>query len=139
MKGNGATLKNGKPTGRTVMLYPSRKLVQVAPGVKTAPLAKELVPELAIVKWRAIGDGTYQPVLVIHEPEIRVTDAARILHVDYKILRRLISGNFIAGTQPSPGFYQMSLLSWFEHVERIRKDPEFWSRKENMRKYREAL
>jgi hypothetical protein len=134
-----SAIGNGVAPRRTVMLYPSRKMVEVAPGIKTAQLAQEHVPELAIVKWRAIGDGTYQPVLVIYEPEIRVTEAARTLHVDYKILRRLLNGGFVAGTQPSPGFYQMSLSSWFEHVERVRKDPEFWSRKENMRKYREAL
>lgn len=146
MKENGS---NGKiaspartataPPARKVTLYPSRKVVEVAPGVKIAQLAKEHVPEIAIIKWRAVGDGTYQPMLHAYEPEIRVTEGARILHVDYKTLRRLVAAGFIDGTQPSPGFYQMNLTSWFTHVEKVRRDPEFWSRRENKQRYNDAL
>jgi hypothetical protein len=121
------------------MLYPSRKMAEVAPGVKVAPLAKEHVPELAVIKWQAIGDGTYRPVVIINETDIRVSKAAKVLDIDYKTLLRLIRAGFIKSTQPAPRWLHMSLSSWFDHVERVRKDPEFWSRKENMQKYREAL
>lgn len=124
---------------RSVTLYPSQKVIEVAPGMKVMQLPPAHVPEIAIIKWRACGDGTYQPMLHIYEPEIRVTEAARLLHIDYKTLRRLICGGFVGGSQPSPGFYQMNLSSWFEHVERVRRDPEFWSRKVNAAKYRDAL
>jgi hypothetical protein len=141
-----ATRENGQVktvprASRSVTIYPTRKTVEIAPGVKTAVLAREHVPELAVavVKWRAIGDGTFQPVITVHEPEIRVTEAARILRIDYKTLRRLVLAGFVTGSQPSPGNYMMSLASYFEHDNRVRKDPEFWSRKENIRKYRDAL
>jgi hypothetical protein len=114
-------------------------MVEVAPGLKIAPLAAEHVPEIAIIKWLAIGDGTYRPILKVLEPEIRVTEAARLFCIDYKILRRLLCGGFVIGTQPSPGFHQVSLSSWFEHMERVRKDPGFWSNKVNIQKYRDAL
>jgi hypothetical protein len=138
MKGNGSSAKHGSAT-RKVTLYPSRKLIEVAPGIKVAPLAKEHVPEIAIIKWQAVGDGTYRPLVKVFDPEIRVTEAARILHIDYKTLRRLVDARFVDGTQPSPGFYQVNLASWFEHVERVRKDPEFWSRRENKQRYNDAL
>jgi len=128
--------KNG---ARRVMLYPSRKVLEVAPGIKTAPLPKEHVPEIALTKMRACGDGTYQPVLIIHEPKIRVIEAARLLHVPYRTLLRLCRGGFVESEQISPNNHQVSLSSWFAHVDRVREDPEFWSRKANMQKYREAL
>lgn len=124
---------------RQVLLYPSRKFVDVAPGVKTAPLPRDKVPEYGVCKLRACGDGTYQPILRVLEPYIRVSEAAKLLDVPYSTLRRLCRAGFVESTQISPNNFQVNLASWFEHIDRVRKDPEFWLREENMRRYREAL
>jgi hypothetical protein len=133
-----AAKKNGMAP-RSVTLYPSRKKIEIAPGVRVAQLPREHVPELAIIRWQAIGDGTYRPIVKVYEPRIRVTDAARILGLDYRTLLRLFRAGMIEGEQIAPNNIQVSLTSWFEHVEKVRNDPEFWSRKTNIQKYRDAL
>ena len=102
-------------------------------------LAKESVPEIAITRMQAIGDGTYRPVLKIYEPTIRAKEAAKVLNLPYRTLLRLCRAGFVQHEQIAPNNYQVSLGSWFEHIDKVRKDSEFWSHPANMRKYRDAL
>ena len=124
---------------RKVTLYPTRRVIEVVPGLKVAPLPIEEIPEIAIAKLQAVGDGTYRPILVTLETNIRLTTAAKVLHVPYHILLRLVRAGFIRSTQPSPGFHQMSLDSWFEHMRALRDDADFWLNEKNRRRYREAV
>jgi len=139
MKGQSVNGKVENGARRRVTLYPSRKAIEVAPGVKMMALPREHVPEIAIIRWQAVGDGTYRPTLRIYEPRIRVMEAARLLDVPYRTLLRLCRGGFVESEQISPNNHQMSLSSWFEHMDKVRKDPEFWSRTKNKAEYRDAL
>jgi hypothetical protein len=124
---------------RTVTVFPSKRSVQVAPGITTLPAPQQILSELAIVRWQAMGDGTYRPIIKIYEDFVRVTHAAKILNIDYGTLRRLCTAGFVQSEQPGPHYLKMSLSSWFEHVERTRKDPDFWLNPKNLRRYRDAL
>lgn len=136
-------MKNGKNNHgnakRKVKVYPLRKEIELAPGMKIAPLPSEHVPEIAIARLQPMGDGTYRPVIKIYEADMRVTEAARLLNVDYRMLSRLARAGFIKSSQPSPNNHQISLASWFEHVDAVRADPEFWLKEKNRQRYREAL
>src|SRR5438309_10916105 len=110
--------------GRKVVLYPSRKVIEVAPGIKMAALAKEHIPEIAIARMQACGDGTYRPVLKIYEPTIRAKEAAKVLNMPYRTLLRLCRAGFVEHEQIAPNNYQVNLGSWFEHIDNVRKDPE---------------
>lgn len=124
-----------------VTILPKGQTIRVAPDAVTrkvcdAPAA--LIPRLGLVDYQPAGDGTFRPVVKIHEQWIRVSVAARALGVYHNILRRLIAGGFIDAIQPSPGCWLMSLHSYFKHVEAVRNDPDFWNEKRR-RQYSEAL
>jgi hypothetical protein len=137
---NGATPhRNGGGAPRRVMLFPARKLIEVAPGIRMANMQREHVPEIAISRLQSCGDGTYRPVWKTYEPMMRLTEAVKILHTPYATLRRLCRAGFVESAHIAPNNIQINLSSWFEHVDKVRKDPEFWGRKENMRRYRDAL
>jgi hypothetical protein len=139
-KGNGQNGGGTATAKREVTLYPSRRKIEIAPGVKVLQqLPREHVPEVALIKWQAIGDGTYRPILKTYELDIRVTDAMRVLHVHYQTLLRLCRGGFVDHVQVSPNNVMMSLSSYFDHIEKVRRDPEFWSKEKNRRAYRNAL
>jgi hypothetical protein len=131
-------MKNGSAK-RKVMLYPQRRLIEIAPGEKCVPLPKEEIPEIAIARMQPVGDGTYRPVLITHEPLIPVSLAAKLLHVPYYIPRRLARAGFIEIIEATPGRHVLNLASWFKHLEAVRADPDFWSREKNQRRYREAV
>lgn len=143
MKNGNGNGKHPSPTRsrvtRRVILYPSRKVIEVAPDIKMAPLAKEDIPDIAIARLQSCGDGTYRPVLKIYEPTSRAKDASKALNIPYRTLLRLCRAGFVQYEQIAPNNYQVSLSSWFEHVDRVRKDPEFWSHPKNMQRYRDAL
>jgi hypothetical protein len=102
-------------------------------------LPKEHLPEIAIARWMAVGDGTYRPVLKIYEPTIRAKEAAKALNLPYRTLLRLCRAGFVQYDEIAPNNYQVSLSSWFEHCDRVRKDPEFWEKHSNKVRYRDAL
>src|SRR3954453_4022898 len=129
-------MKNGS---RSVTLFPQRRKVEIAPGVRVAPLPKEEIPEIALARLQPVGDGTYRPILITYETDIRLTEAAKIVHVPYRTLLRLARAGFVKSTQPAPHFYQISLSFWVVHLKSIKDDPDFWSREKNQRRYREAL
>ena len=123
-----------------VRLLPAGAEIRVSPDALTrrvADLPAEHIPRIGVADWQPAGDGTYRPIVRIHECFVRVTDAERVSGIPYLTLRRLISAGFCKGSQPSPGNVLIDLHSYFDHVDAC-KDPEFWTpaRRE---KYRQAL
>jgi hypothetical protein len=140
---NPSDKKNPQTNNNTcrVEVMPTGKVIEVAPGTRMLPIPRADVhmESIAFVRWQAVGDGSYRPVYKVIDPDIRFTEAEKILKVPYRTLLRLVRGGFVKGEQITPGYWQMNLFSYFDHVERVRKDPEFWQREKNRRTYRDAL
>jgi hypothetical protein len=136
---SGSERYSGSERNREVTLYPAGRKIEVAPGVKVAPLPKEEIPEFAIAKLQPVGDGIYRPILLTVEVSVKISDAVKLLRMPYHILRRLMRGGFICGAQSSPGRVSIDLSSWFEHMANCRNDPDFWLKEANRKKYRDAL
>lgn len=132
---------NSQPStlNRRVEVMPARRVIEVAPDKKILPVPISDVSAIAVTRWQDCGDGTARPIYRIYEREIRVSEAEKILGIPRRTLLRLIIGGFVNGSQITPGYWQIDLVSWFDHVEAVRKDPEFWSREKNRRAYRDAL
>jgi hypothetical protein len=129
----------GPARARKVEVMPTRKVIEVAPDKKIVPLPKEHLPELAIARLQDCGDGTYRPVLKIIDPELKIFDAVKVLGIPYRMLLRLCRAGFVEYSQPAPHSIKVNLVSWFEHVEKVKQDPEFWQREKNRQAYRNAL
>jgi hypothetical protein len=138
-KGNGTASKNGKgaPRRRRLRLY-SRKPIEVAPGLTVATLIKTYAPRIEIERLHKMADGSYLPVEMSYENEIRITAAAKMLGVPYRTLLRLARAGFIKSTQIAPYSNFIVLSSWFEHVKAVRDNPNFWT-KEKRKRYQQAL
>jgi hypothetical protein len=48
------------------------------------------------------------------------------LGITYASLRRLMAAGFVRYEQPTPGQYSFCLRSYFQHIQQVRNDPEFW-------------
>lgn len=124
-----------------VKISPKGRKIFVTPEValkKTADCPEELIPRIGIVDLQPAGDGTYRPIVRLHEHWVRVADAARALGVPNWALRRLITAGFLEAMQPTPLCYMLNMHSWYEHVEAVRRDPEFWNEQRRER-YSAAL
>ncbi len=113
-----------------VRILPRNQTIALAPGIGTRKVVdapRELIPCVGVCDWQPAGDGTYKPVIRLHEQNIRVSIAARVLDVDYFVLRRLITAGFVEGHQPTPSCYLLNLHSYFDHLARVQADPEFWN------------
>lgn len=124
-----------------VHIQPQGRVIQVAPDAasrKVADLPADLIPRIGLVDFQPAGDGTYRPIVRIHDSWIRVSIAARAFGLRHMVLRRLITAGFVEAIQPSPGCWMMNLQSYFRHVEAVRNDPEFWNEQRRAR-YSAAL
>lgn len=124
-----------------IRLLPGDKVIKVAPDAATRKVVdapQALIPKIGIVDWLPAGDGTYNPVLRLHAQHIRVSIAAVVCDVHHLILRRLIRAGFVEGYQPSPCCCMINLHSYFDHLNRVAEDPEFWDEKRRAR-YSAAL
>jgi hypothetical protein len=114
--------------------------IEVAPGRRVVDLPRELVRRVAIAEWIPQGDGTYKPVARVHDEEIPLTDdlPQRLgLGVSHDTLKRLIKAGFVRGCRVAPNRHIFYLQSYYDHVERVREDPDFWTR-ERLRDYMQA-
>ena len=112
--------------------------VEMAPGQPVVELPPDRVPKIAVFDLQPAGDGTYRPVARRRELYVTLKEAEELLRVPYHILLRLTRAGFVDWDRPTPNCIRLSLASWFEHQERVRRDPEFWSGK-NLERYKEAL
>lgn len=123
-----------------VRVMPPGEAIRVTPDAVTrrvADLPAKMIPRVGVTDWQPAGDGTYRPIVRIHEAMVRVTDAARVTGLPYLALRRLITAGFVRGDQPTPGNVLIDLHSYYDHVQATR-DPEFWTA-ERRQRYSEAI
>jgi hypothetical protein len=129
--------------GVKLPLWPIGALVEIAPGVKVAPVAGTDQARVLVLDLEPQANGTFRPVARVRGKRVRLTrDGLPALGISagYKTMRRLIAAGFVRGEQPAPGVIQMDLESYFEH-ERATADPEFWTRQNgaNVKKLRLAV
>jgi hypothetical protein len=118
-------------------------LIEIAPGVKVAPVPHDEQARILVLDLEPQANGTLRPVARVRGRRVRLTREglpALGISAGYKTLRRLIAAGFVRGEQPAPGVIQMDLESYFEH-ERATVDPEFWTRNNsaNQKKLRLAV
>ena len=116
-------------------------IIQVAPGEfarKVADLPPDLAPAAGTVRWQAVGDGTFKPVVVIHDQYVKLIRAALHFGVVEQALRRLITAGFVKGRQPSPRAWQVEITSLSNHLRAVETDPEFWT-PARVQKFSEAI
>ena len=116
-------------------------LVQIAPG-RWMIVGGGALPDVCLVSFRRMPDGTLelQPItdrlVALTEPIIKklgFTDG------DASTLRRLATAGFIEIVRVSPHRRLINLDSYYNHLRRVAKDPEFWDNEANRAAYREAL
>lgn len=123
-----------------VRILPDNEIVMVTPTERARRVAAapaKLIPQVGVFDWQPAGDGTYRPVVRMHELFMRMPQFAKIVDIDYCALRRLVTAGFVEGRVITPGTIQVSVHSFFAHVEAC-KDREFWT-DERRAKYASAL
>ena len=130
-------------TGAKLPGLPAGQLVEIAPGIKIAPVPDADQARILVLELEPQANGTLRPVARVRGKRVRLTREglpALGISAGYKTLRRLILAGFVRGEQPAPGVIQMDLESYFEH-ERATADPEFWTRQNgaNQKKLRLAV
>lgn len=104
-------------------------LVEVRPGQRVIPVREEDVPEIAIGEWVPRGDGSYRFVARRLNASMRVNPKTfKLLHIGISIntMKRLIAGGFVRGGKVSPFSYCFDVASYYEHLQRVYDDAEFW-------------
>ncbi len=112
--------------------------VEMAPGEHVVDIPASAVPKVVTAELQPAGDGTYRLVARRRELYIPAVQAAKVFSFDYQSILRLARGKFIDSDRPTPNTIRISVASWFEHQERVRRDPEFWTGK-NLQKWRETI
>jgi hypothetical protein len=130
-------------TGAKLPVWPTGQLIEIAPGVRIAPVPDAAQARILVLDLEPQPNGTLRPVARVRGKRVRLTREglpALGISAGYKTLRRLIAAGFVRGEQPAPGVIQMDLESYFEH-ERATADPEFWTRQNaaNLKKLRLAV
>jgi hypothetical protein len=130
-------------SGVKLPVWPGGQMVEIAPGIKVAPVPDADQARILVLDLEPQPNGTLRPVARVRGKRVRLTrDGLPALGISagYKTLRRLIAAGFVRGEQPAPGVIQMDLESYFEH-ERATADPEFWTRQNgaNQKKLRLAV
>ena len=113
-----------------VRVLPENEVIQVSPDAvarKNIEAPAQFVPRVGVADWQPAGDGTYKPVIRIHERYVRLNILAKLLCIDYCALRRLIVAGFVEGQATTPGAWHVNVHSYFAHVEAVRTDPDFWN------------
>ena len=119
--------------------------VQVAPGKTVVSAPSNCVPTVGIFKLQPIGGSEYRAIIEPRGNFVRLSPSVLKqygLGIEYRTLRRLISAGFVEGQRIAPGTWQFSLSSYFEHLERTRNDPDFWSPEhpdKNYQRYQSAI
>lgn len=118
--------------------------IEVAPG-KTATLNEKTMPKVGVCRFIPIGNGEYKIQIDTKLSWVRLrpnTPKELGLGIEYRSLFRLVATGFVLGQKVTPNCWQFSLQSYFDHLERVRNDPEFWEENnpaQNLQKYRAAL
>ena len=122
-----------------IRIEPSGRIatMELVPGVRVADVPPPLIQRVGVCDWQPAGDGTYRPIVRLHDNMVRVSEAVKITGMTYLTLRRLICGGFVEGVQVTPGNVQMNMHSYWQHVQACR-DPEFWT-PERRRRYSATL
>jgi len=108
------------PTGTELRLTPdalARRLID-APA--------EAIPRVGLFDWQPAGDGTFRPIVRLHESLVKASELAPLVGINYLTLHRLIRAGFVEGSQPSPQVILVDATSYFAHQEAA-KDPDFWT------------
>lgn len=113
----------------TATLLPQGTTLPIAPDALTrrvidAPTAA--IPRVGLFDWQPAGDGTFRPIVRIHECMVRASEFAPLVGINYLTLHRLIRAGFVEGSQPSPQVILVNATSYFAHQEATR-DPDFWT------------
>ncbi|GEM_PF-5040509 len=131
-----------KPPSSEVTVYPVGIKVKVAPDDQLTLWPDHLpVPEIGVFEWVAQGDGNYKPMIRLHPKLVRMGESTIKelgLGVSYNSLRRLMTGGFVRYVQVTPGNYAVDLQSFYQHIAKVKADPDFWTGK-NLKKYMEAI
>jgi hypothetical protein len=109
----------------------STKLVEIAPGEWVpSGIHPDDVPRFGLVRMMRQPDGTYLPVLKTHTQYVRMhrglPAALGFKDMSAQCLYRLMDGEFVQCSRPSPGVVMVDLGSLAGHIEAAR-DPEFWT------------
>lgn len=121
------------------------KKTEAIPGKPTFAAPLDIAPKVGIYELIPIGSGEYKAVIKTREAWTRLTPSTASelgLGIEYKSLKRLIIAGFVKGQKITPSTWQFSICSYFEHLERVRNDPEFWDEnhpQKNLQHYRECF
>lgn len=126
---------------KEITVYPHGIKVRVTP-TEQIPWPDHLpVQEIGVFEWTPQGDGSYRPMIHLHPKLVRMGDTMIRelgLGVSYNSMRRLMTAGFVRYVQVTPGNYSIDLQSFFQHLSRVKSDPEFWTGK-NLQKYMESI
>lgn len=105
------------------MPQPRNNLITIAPGVYIDPLVrKEIEP-------------TEEYILLDSNGLKRLGLTAS----QEKLLRRMAFAGLIKTHQITPRRHLLKLSTWQQHLQNVERDPEFWERRENIRRWRMAV
>lgn len=125
-----ATPAIAKQLAAAVRILPGEQAIQVTPEHvtrKNAPAPAQCIPLVGVFDWQPAGDGTFKPIIRLHEQMMRMNVFAKIVDIDYFALRRLVTAGFVEGQPTTPGAWHVNVHSYFAHVEAVRTDPDFWT------------
>lgn len=100
------------------------------------------LPKMGFYTWVPQGGGLYRPQLQLRDRFVRLTPStvkSLGLGVEYRSLRRLVVAGFVDGYKATPACWMFSVESYFEHIERVRLDPEFWDKNNPLRNYQKYM
>lgn len=121
-------------------LLPHGTTIPIAPDAITSRLLDApaaVIPRIGVFDWQPAGDGTYRPIVRLHECLVKASEFAPLVGLNYLTLHRLLRAGFVEGSQPSPQVILVNATSYFLHQEAT-KDPDFWT-PERRRKYSEVI
>lgn len=119
--------------------------VEATPGKTVVEMPSSKLSSVGVCKFISLGDNLFKAQVVRCPSWVRLTEMAPAqlgLGIEYNSLKRLIIAGFVLGQKVTPRNWQFSLESYYEHVERVHNDPEFWdpdNPARNYQKYQAAL
>jgi hypothetical protein len=127
------------------MIYPLGVKVRVkaAPDEDAVPWPEHLpIPTtVGVFEMAPERDGRFVPMLRLHATLVKMTSNITEqlgLGITYISLRRLMLAGFVRSVQITPRQYAFDLQSYYQHLNHVAQDPEFWTGK-NLKRYKEAI
>lgn len=129
-------------------VLPAARKRAVRAGTEVGPGAFFLLPEirtvpaLGVFQWEPVqvqaGHGIetlYRPRIVVFEAWLRLCEAEELFNIDKEVLVRLVTGGFVEGTNAGPSNAAINPVSLLQHLDTVKRDPQFWRCDERKQRY----